>query len=871
MNLLRRLCAVGAVLTAVLALAGVAGAATFTVDSTGDALGTDAAANCAPGAAAGGCTLRSAVEAANASSDASDRIVVPAGTYVLAQGALDITAPDPVEIDGAGTGSTTIDAGGASRAFVVEADTTATLTNLSIANGAADGVLCSDSGTTGQHDGGAILQLGTLTLTQVAIENSQAVGSGGALADEGGQPLQISDSTITHNTTCADTGDAYNRADGGGVYENDRGQVTITRSIISDNSAPGGRGAGGGIAEEGGGQLTVATSTISGNTATAGAGVDAGWDAEAEQAGSVTLTSDTLSGNAAGSPVFSGPAAAHPGVVPTGLAPGGGLDNEGDTVSVTNSTVAGNSASDGGGLASASGHTTIAFSTITDNTAVGTAPMLARMSPADEKWGYGGNIEQGGGGTFSIDNSIVARGTAPAAGGFADCGGTGITSTGHNLFDDTADGGAQCGAGSSDLVTGVLGLGTLADNGGPTHTEALQAGSPAIDAAADAACAAETGAADQRGVARPQGAHCDIGAYEYEYADLALTASADPTSIPVGAQSSVTDVITNNGPSASAGVTFTDPASGGYTIASAAPSQGTCTHAATTVSCAIGTLAAGARAVVTIVLTGTAAGPVTLNSSVAASTPDPNPANNTASVAVTVVAPPSAPTTTPVAPPAGAGPSADLALTKSAAPGRLRRGRRTTFTLTVTNHGPSAATGVVLTDRLPRGLKWVSTSASQGHCSRGGHVRCSLGTLDSGHHATVTVVVIGERTGRIRNTGHIAATVTDPNPRNNTASATVIVTTPPCVQNLVFTTHWMASARVTTVKVYVDGQLRQTLHGSDLRRVKVKPLPAHGVHSVTVMFVIAPLETVAATRTYNGCSSGATTYSYPPQTNPGAS
>jgi len=52
----------------------------------------------------------------------------------------------------------------------------------------------------------------------------------------------------------------------------------------------------------------------------------------------------------------------------------------------------------------------------------------------------------------------------------------------------------------------------LANNGGPTFTHALEAGSPAIDAANGAVCPA----ADQRGVARPQGAGCDIGSVEAE-------------------------------------------------------------------------------------------------------------------------------------------------------------------------------------------------------------------------------------------------------------------------------------------------------------------------------------------------------------------
>jgi hypothetical protein len=62
---------------------------------------------------------------------------------------------------------------------------------------------------------------------------------------------------------------------------------------------------------------------------------------------------------------------------------------------------------------------------------------------------------------------------------------------------------------ASDLIGVNPLLGPLGDNGGPTRTHALGAGSPAIDAAGDA-CPAT----DQRGVARPLGARCDIGSYE---------------------------------------------------------------------------------------------------------------------------------------------------------------------------------------------------------------------------------------------------------------------------------------------------------------------------------------------------------------------
>jgi hypothetical protein len=80
-----------------------------------------------------------------------------------------------------------------------------------------------------------------------------------------------------------------------------------------------------------------------------------------------------------------------------------------------------------------------------------------------------------------------------------------LTSAGHNVFTD-----ATCNPVGSDLVVASSGLGALAQNGGPTATQALLPGSPAIDNADGALCPA----VDQRGVPRPQGAGCDVGAFE---------------------------------------------------------------------------------------------------------------------------------------------------------------------------------------------------------------------------------------------------------------------------------------------------------------------------------------------------------------------
>jgi hypothetical protein len=112
----------------------------------------------------------------------------------------------------------------------------------------------------------------------------------------------------------------------------------------------------------------------------------------------------------------------------------------------------------------------------------------------------------------TLMNTIVAN--SPAGG---NCAGPYITDGGGNLsFPDTT-----CPGINADPM-----LGPLQDNGGPTETMALGEGSAAIDAADDAICAAPpVNNLDQRGVTRPQGLHCDIGAVEQVLEPAAVSLS----------------------------------------------------------------------------------------------------------------------------------------------------------------------------------------------------------------------------------------------------------------------------------------------------------------------------------------------------------
>ena len=247
---------------------------------------------------------------------------------------------------------------------------------------------------------------------------------------------------------------------GGGIFNS--GNLTISNSNVSGNSAFTG---GGGVLNDNGGTITVVNSTISNNSAPNGGGIF-----NLSTTGTVNISNSTLSGNSVSDN-------------------GGGLSNWG-TLTATNITLLGNSAAKYGGGIFNLGTSTITNSTISESSAL-----------------------ISGGGIFNANilnytNTIVANSTS---GGdcFNDNLGMINTNT-HNLVENNSASPNQCGVPS--LISDPK-LGVLSDNGGFTQTMALGAGSPAIDAGDDAKCPAT----DQRGMTRPQGSHCDIGAYEYRH------------------------------------------------------------------------------------------------------------------------------------------------------------------------------------------------------------------------------------------------------------------------------------------------------------------------------------------------------------------
>ncbi|MEK7324904.1 MAG: choice-of-anchor Q domain-containing protein, partial [Chloroflexota bacterium] len=252
--------------------------------------------------------------------------------------------------------------------------------------------------------------------------------------------------------------------------------------------------------------------------------------------GTLALTNVTISNNAASS--------------------GGGIYISGSGgLTMTNVTISTNTATgDGGGVTIASGGTgALTNVTITNNTA---------DSNADDTGNGGGIRLSSTVGVVTLKNTLIAGNVDNSPTTLnPDCSGA-MTSQGYNLLGNntgctfTPTTGDQVGTAGSPI--NPL-LGPLQNNGGQTSTHALLTGSPAINAGANAACPAT----DQRGVSRPQGAACDIGAYEFDG-----TAST-PTATPTATATNTATATATNTPTATRTPTPTASATGNPPTATA--------------------------------------------------------------------------------------------------------------------------------------------------------------------------------------------------------------------------------------------------------------------------------------------------------------
>ena len=147
---------------------------------------------------------------------------------------------------------------------------------------------------------------------------------------------------------------------------------------------------------------------------------------------------------------------------------------------------------------------------------------------------------------------------------------------------------------------------------------------------------------------------------------------------------------------------------------------------------------------------------------------------------VTVTPPPPPPPPAP-APPIGeiaAAPAIDLSIVKTDRPDPVFVGARLTYTLIVRNLGPDTATNVRVADALPAATNFVSVASSQGTCTGGRIVRCSLGTILNGGRAAITIVVRPTAPGVLLNTATVVGDQSEANTANNRATAPTLVRGP---------------------------------------------------------------------------------------------
>ncbi|NEO85355.1 MAG: CHAT domain-containing protein [Spirulina sp. SIO3F2] len=414
--------------------------ATLTVQNAGDNLTVD-----------GSLTLREALQAANTDSlvdgqmgSGTDTIMFDTGGVFAATQTItttmgELVISDDLVIEGTGQNQLYIDGAGGNRVFNISANN-ATLRNLTIQNGsAAEGAGIAFSNATGTitlenatlqnntspTSGGAIdltvfaSSSNSLNLLNSTITSNQA-GDGGGIDARTGGTVDIRDSIISNNTALSF---------GGGLFFSNT-TVTITNSSITGNSASLN---GGGIRVESGGNIPLDNSTVTNNiSANNGGGISI------SGGGFLALTNaSTISGNSAnangGGIHVEGNVNVTDSFVQNNSANfnGGGLFNYNGDITVTNSTVQGNTAvtDDGGGIYSFDGDITVTGSTVTGNSAFSNGGgIYGKQLVSVNDTNITNNLAAGQGGGIYSRNTVTLTNTSTVIGNSATGDGGGVYS-----------------------------------------------------------------------------------------------------------------------------------------------------------------------------------------------------------------------------------------------------------------------------------------------------------------------------------------------------------------------------------------------------------------------------------------------------------
>ena len=252
-------------------------------------------------------------------------------------------------------------------------------------------------------------------------------------------------------------------------------------------------------------------------------------------------------------------------------------------------------------------------------------------------------------------------------------------------------------------------------------------------------------------------------------ADVRVTKTDSPDPVIAGNNLTYTITVSNGGPNAATSVSLTDPIPANTSAVAFSQTAGpsfSLSFTGTAFTAATATFAAGASATFTMVVnvnSATAAGAVVTNTAtVSSATTDPVPANNTDTETTTVQR------------------SSDLTVTKTDSPDPVAVGNNLTYTITVSNAGPSAAATVSLTDAIPANTSAVAFVQNSGPsfslAFTGTAFTATIPTLAAGASAVFTMVVSVNNSTflgtTLSNTAAVTSASSDPNAANNSDTET---------------------------------------------------------------------------------------------------
>ncbi|MBE7554345.1 MAG: DUF11 domain-containing protein [Anaerolineales bacterium] len=506
----------------------------------------------------------------------------------------------------------------------------------------------------------------------INITQTPTISGGGLITlqgNGGARIFNVDSSTLVLDGLTISNGQANNY--GGALQVVNAGVVTITASTLVNNQAT---NLGGAVAAANS-ELNIINSTLFNNRAGVGGAI---YIAQSTGVGKAAIINSTIYSNTASDGV------------------GGGIRSYDARLTLANSTLSNNRALEDIGVEPGGNGGAIAVSgTGSSITLITNTTIFSNFASIN-----GGGIQaDSGSGSGSIKNSVVAGNVATTT-NVANCNSASIISNGNNI-----DSGNGCNfIASGDLPNTDPLLGPLANNGGTTLTHALLPGSPAVNAADNTACAADPiKNVDQRGVLRPQGAFCDIGAVE-ETSSLAIAKSSvnqggEP--IQPGERITYTISVTNT-----SSLTATDGV-----ISDTLPAN----TSFVTDSITLSPLSAGTKGstppTLASNLTITAGQSITVTYAVTVNTPLPNQTQivNTASVTSSEVSQAQTSTVTDTVTSVPA-----LSIQKSSLDGNgglLAPGDTLTYTIVVANNSSTAnATGGLISDPLPVNTTFVPGS-----------------------------------------------------------------------------------------------------------------------------------------------------------------